>query len=117
MLFLDQNITAQVVNNSRYKREKGRKKENVLDEIQQDLLVISLLTAAMCIGRYPWLVAATVQSISHVCASALNIWIVHCTTVPLDDVVSLRNLMYDWQSPPKAYNHSSSLYYLYIFLK
>ncbi len=66
LLFLDQNITVRVVNNPRYKMEKGRRKGNVLDGMHQDLLVISLLTAATSIVGFPWLVAATVRSISHV---------------------------------------------------
>lgn len=66
LLFLDQNITVRVVNNPTYKMEKGRRKGNVLDGMHQDLLIISILTAATSMIGLPWLVAATVRSISHV---------------------------------------------------
>lgn len=66
LLFLDQNITVRVVNNPRYKMEKGRKKGNVLDGMHADMLVISILTALTSFIGFPWLVAATVRSISHV---------------------------------------------------
>lgn len=66
LLFLDQNITVRVVNNPRYKMEKGRRKGNVLDGMHADMLVISILTALTSLIGLPWLVAATVRSISHV---------------------------------------------------
>ena len=66
LLFLDQNITVRVVNNPRYKMEKGRRKGNVLDGMHLDMLIISILTAATSLIGFPWLVAATVRSISHV---------------------------------------------------
>lgn len=66
LLFLDQNITVRVVNSPQYKMDKGRRKGNVLDGMHADLLVISLLTALTSVVGLPWLVAATVRSISHV---------------------------------------------------
>ena len=66
LLFLDQNITVRVVNSPSYKMEKGRRKGNVLDGMHADLLVISILTAFTSVIGLPWLVAATVRSISHV---------------------------------------------------
>jgi hypothetical protein len=66
LLFLDQNITVRVVNNPQYKMTKGRRKGNVLDGMHADMFVISLLTAATSMVGLPWLVAATVRSISHV---------------------------------------------------
>jgi len=66
LLFLDQNITVRVVNNPSYKMEKGRRKKNVLDGMHADMLVISILTAFTSMIGFPWLVAATVRSISHV---------------------------------------------------
>jgi len=71
LLFLDQNITVRVVNNPSYKMEKGRRKGNVLDGMHQDMLIISILTAATSIVGLPWLVAATVRSISHVRALSI----------------------------------------------
>jgi len=66
LLFLDQNITVRLVNNPRYHMEKGRGKGNVIDGMHADLLVVSLLTAGQSLIGFPWLVAATVRSISHV---------------------------------------------------
>jgi HCO3- transporter family len=66
LLFLDQNITVRLVNNPRWKMVKGRRKGNVLDGMHADMLVISVLTAAQSIFGLPWLVAATVRSLSHV---------------------------------------------------
>jgi len=66
LLFLDQNITVRLVNNPMYKMKKGRRKGNVLDGMHADLLVISALTAVTSLIGFPWLVAATVRSISHV---------------------------------------------------
>ena len=49
---------------------KGRRPGNVLDGMHADMLVISLLTALQSVLGLPWLVAATVRSISHVKACA-----------------------------------------------
>ena len=68
LLFLDQNITVRLVNNPRWKMKKGRRKGNVLDGMHADMLVISLLTAVQSLLGIPWLVAATVRSLSHVSA-------------------------------------------------
>jgi len=66
LLFLDQNITVRLVNNPRWKMTKGRRPNNVLDGMHVDLLVISLLTTFQSVLGIPWLVAATVRSLSHV---------------------------------------------------
>mmetsp|Transcript_22146 Transcript_22146/g.41250 ORF Transcript_22146/g.41250 Transcript_22146/m.41250 type:complete len:224 (-) Transcript_22146:241-912(-) len=66
LLFLDQNITVRLVNNPRFKMKKGRREKNVLDGMHADMFVISILTALQSIVGLPWLVAATVRSISHV---------------------------------------------------
>lgn len=66
LLFLDQNITVRLVNNPQYKMEKGRRKSNMLDGMHADMLVISMLTFLTSLVGLPWLVAATVRSISHV---------------------------------------------------
>ena len=44
LLFLDQNITVRLVNNPSYKMVKGRRKNNILDGMHADMLVISILT-------------------------------------------------------------------------
>ena len=67
LLFLDQNITVRLVNNPRWKMRKGRRDVNdVLGGMHLDMLVIALLTAAQSLVGLPWLVAATVRSLSHV---------------------------------------------------
>jgi len=66
LLFLDQNITVRLVNNPQYKMQKGRRKNSMLDGMHADLLVISGLTFVTSLLGLPWLVAATVRSISHV---------------------------------------------------
>lgn len=66
LLFLDQNITVRLVNNPAYKMKKGRRPGNMIDGMHADMLCISLLTAAQSLIGFPWLVAATVRSISHV---------------------------------------------------
>jgi hypothetical protein len=66
LLFLDQNISVRLVNNQRFKMTKGRRKNNVTDGMHADMLVISILTALQSVLGLPWLVAATVRSLSHV---------------------------------------------------
>jgi hypothetical protein len=66
LLFLDQNISVRLVNNPRWKMTKGRRKGNVIDGMHADMLVISILTAFQSLIGIPWLVAATVRSLSHV---------------------------------------------------
>ena len=71
LLFLDQNITVRLVNNPQYKMEKGRRKNNMLDGMHADMLVISILTLLTSLVGLPWLVAATFRSISHVRALSI----------------------------------------------
>ena len=66
LLYLDQNITVRLVNNPRFKMEKGREKNNMVDGMHADMLIISIVTALTSITGLPWLVAATVRSVSHV---------------------------------------------------
>ena len=66
LLFLDQNITVRLVNNPRWKMTKGRSPGNVLDGMHADMFALSLLTALQSVLGLPWLVAATVRSLSHV---------------------------------------------------
>jgi hypothetical protein len=66
LLFLDQNITVRLVNNPQYMMKKGRREGNVLDGMHADMLIVSLLTAFQSVIGFPWLVAATVRSVSHV---------------------------------------------------
>ena len=71
LLFLDQNITVRLVNNPSYKMVKGRRKGAMLDGMHADMLIISILTFLTSLVGMPWLVAATVRSISHVRALAV----------------------------------------------
>jgi hypothetical protein len=66
LLFLDQNITARLVNNPRYKMEKGRTQGNVLDGMHGDMLVLSFLTAVTSLVGLPWMAGATTRSAAHV---------------------------------------------------
>ena len=66
LLFLDQNITARLVNNPRYKMTKGRDTENVLDGMHGDMLVLSGLTALTSMLGLPWMAGATTRSAAHV---------------------------------------------------
>lgn len=45
---------------------KGRRKGNFIDGMHADMFVLSILTAFQSLIGFPWLVAATVRSISHV---------------------------------------------------
>lgn len=71
LLFLDQNITVRLVNNPQYKMEKGRRKNSMLDGMHADMLIVSILTFLTSLVGLPWLVAATVRSISHVRALSI----------------------------------------------
>lgn len=66
LLYLDQNITVRLVNNPRFEMKKGREKHNMIDGMHADMLVISIITALTSLTGLPWLVAATVRSVSHV---------------------------------------------------
>mmetsp|Transcript_33500 Transcript_33500/g.77259 ORF Transcript_33500/g.77259 Transcript_33500/m.77259 type:complete len:583 (-) Transcript_33500:88-1836(-) len=66
LLFLDQNITARLVNNPRYRQVKGRDADSLLDGMHGDMLVLSLLTAATSALGLPWMAGATTRSAAHV---------------------------------------------------
>jgi len=66
LLFLDQNITARLVNNPRYKQKKGRDLGNVTDGMHGDMLILSFLTAVTSILGLPWMSGATIRSAAHV---------------------------------------------------
>lgn len=59
LLFLDQNITARIVNNPSHKLERGT-------SYHLDLTIVGALVAVCSIFGLPWLVAATVRSLNHV---------------------------------------------------
>lgn len=58
LLFLDQNITARLLNSRKYKLKKGY-------GYHLDLLVVSLVVLVGGIFGLPWLTAATVHSLNH----------------------------------------------------
>jgi hypothetical protein len=66
LLFLDQNITARLVNNPRYKMVKGRDKGNVLDGMHGDMFVLAFLTGLTSLLGLPWMAGATTRSAAHV---------------------------------------------------
>jgi len=66
LLYLDQNITARLVNNPRYRQTKGRDTNSLLDGMHGDMLVLSLLTATTSILGLPWMAGATTRSAAHV---------------------------------------------------
>lgn len=59
LVFLDQNITARIVNSPDHRLHKG-------EAYHLDLGVVGLLVAACSVFGLPWLVAATVRSLNHV---------------------------------------------------
>ncbi|MDP3276360.1 MAG: sodium bicarbonate transporter family protein [Deltaproteobacteria bacterium] len=63
LVYLDQNITVRLVNSPQHKLKKGV-------GYHQDLFVTAILLAVCSMFGLPWLVAATVRSLSHVRALA-----------------------------------------------
>ena len=63
LVYLDQNITARLVNQSGHRLKKGA-------AYHHDLLVVGLLVGAFSVFGLPWLVAATVRSLNHIRALA-----------------------------------------------
>ncbi|MHC5108901.1 MAG: PTS sugar transporter subunit IIA [Planctomycetota bacterium] len=59
LVFLDQNITARIVNSPDHKLNKG-------EAYHLDLAVVGVLLGVCSLFGLPWLVAATVRSINHV---------------------------------------------------
>jgi mannitol/fructose-specific phosphotransferase system IIA component (Ntr-type) len=63
LIYLDQNITARIINSPDNRLRKG-------DGYHLDLTIVGLLTGFCSILGLPWLVAATVRSLNHVRALA-----------------------------------------------
>jgi hypothetical protein len=59
LVFLDQNITARIINTPDHRLHKG-------EAYHLDLAVVGLLMACCSLMGLPWLVAATVRSLNHV---------------------------------------------------
>ncbi len=65
LLYLDQNITARLVNHPRFKQVKG-KRRNITDGMHGDMLVLALLTGLSSILGLPWMCGAPTRSAAHV---------------------------------------------------
>jgi mannitol/fructose-specific phosphotransferase system IIA component (Ntr-type) len=61
LIYLDQQITARVVNSPHFQMKKG-------PGYHLDLLIVGVLTGICSLLGWPWLVAATVRSLNHVTA-------------------------------------------------
>lgn len=59
LVYVDQNITARLVNSRDHKLQKG-------EAYHYDLMIVGLLIGACSLFGFPWLVAATVRSLNHV---------------------------------------------------
>ena len=70
LVFLDQNITARLVNSPDNNLQKG-------ESYHLDLGVVGLLVGACSVFGLPWLVAATVRSLNHVRSLATTEEVVH----------------------------------------
>lgn len=66
LLFLDQNITARLVNNPRFKMTKGRDEGSLIDGTHGDLFVLGILTGLCSLVGLPWMAGATTRSAAHV---------------------------------------------------
>jgi len=71
LFFLDQNITARLVNNPRYKQTKGRNTQSLTDGMHGDMFVLSCLTAITSMFGLPWMMGATTRSAAHIRALSL----------------------------------------------
>lgn len=63
LVFLDQNITARLVNQHAHRLQKGA-------AYHHDLLIVGVLLGVFSVFGLPWLVAATVRSLNHIRALA-----------------------------------------------
>lgn len=65
LLYLDQNITARLVNHPRYRQTKG-KRVSVLTGMHGDMLVLAGITAVSSLLGLPWMCGAPTRSAAHV---------------------------------------------------
>jgi hypothetical protein len=70
LLFLDQSITARIVNNPRWKMIKG-KRQTMIDGMHGDLLVLSILTGVCSVVGLPWMAGGTTRSAAHIRSQAV----------------------------------------------
>lgn len=83
LVFLDQNITARIVNSPDHKLHKG-------EAYHLDLSIVGILIGVCSIFGLPWLVAATVRSLNHVRSLATIEEVVTRSGATRDRVVHVR---------------------------
>ena len=83
LVFLDQNITARLVNSPDHKLKKGQ-------AYHLDLGIVGLLIGVCSFFGLPWLVAATVRSLNHVRSLATNDEVVLSTGETRERVIHIR---------------------------
>jgi len=71
LLYLDQNITARLVNHPRFLQTKG-KRSSITDGMHGDMLVLAGLTGLSSVLGLPWMCGAPTRSAAHVRALALS---------------------------------------------
>ncbi|VEU41834.1 unnamed protein product [Pseudo-nitzschia multistriata] len=71
LLYLDQNITARLVNHPRFKQTKGNR-TSITDGMHGDMLVLAGLTALSSFLGLPWMCGAPTRSAAHVRALATS---------------------------------------------
>ena len=70
LLYLDQNITARLINHPRFHQTKG-KRSSIVDGMHGDMLVLAGLTGLSSILGLPWMCGAPTRSAAHVRALSL----------------------------------------------
>lgn len=83
LVYLDQNITARLVNAPDHKLQKG-------GGYHLDLAVVGLLVGFLSLFGLPWLVAATVRSLNHVRSLATTEEVVDSSGERRDDILHVR---------------------------
>jgi mannitol/fructose-specific phosphotransferase system IIA component (Ntr-type) len=83
LVYLDQNITARLVNNKENKLERGA-------GYHLDLTVVGVLIGIFSLFGLPWLVAATVRSLNHVRSLATTDEIIASTGDKKDRIIHVR---------------------------
>ncbi|HNO80048.1 MAG TPA: PTS sugar transporter subunit IIA [Phycisphaerae bacterium] len=83
LIFLDQNITARIVNSSDHKLHKGA-------GYHLDLTVIGLMVGVCSMFGLPWVVAATVRSINHVRSLATSEEVTKSNSESRDRILHVR---------------------------
>lgn len=83
LVFLDQNITARIVNSPDHKLKRG-------PGYHLDLAIVGVLVGVLSIFGLPWLVAATVRSLNHVRSLATSEEVVTANNQTKDQILHVR---------------------------